>query len=209
MTSRGIGLCAVGIPIIDPLPADPCALQACFAGRLPLSAYFSAAAPLRACAATGVQSDARYTIQRDIDAAWTFRRILQVSIRKPRRKDDRHMYTHIHSAIETRSGEKAELVFNVTDHEGNAVDLSAASAEYRLARRAGEAAIAVYNSEENGGITLEGNLAKVMLDTNDVMQSGKPLLGDFFGQLRVTVDDRMLVAAEGVINIAPVILPAV
>lgn len=118
------------------------------------------------------------------------------------------MHTRIHPPIDIRSGETADLFFSVTDADGAGVDLAGASAEYRLARRAGERALLTLHSGENGGIALAGEVATVSLDTNVIVQNGKPLLGDFFGQLRLTLGERTLVVAEGVLCLHPVILPA-
>jgi hypothetical protein len=118
------------------------------------------------------------------------------------------MHTRIHPLIEVRSGETADLVFSVTDESGAGVDLAGASAEYRLARRAGERALLTLHSGAAGGIVLDGEAASVSLDTNALVQNGKPLLGDFFGQLRLTLGGRTLVVAEGPLCLHPVILPA-
>jgi hypothetical protein len=118
------------------------------------------------------------------------------------------MHTRIHPLIEIRSGEIADLVFSVTDQNGAGVDLAGASAEYRLARRAGERALLTLHSDESGGIALAGEVATVSLDTNALAQNGKPLLGDFFGQLRLSIGGRTLVVAEGPLCLHPVILPA-
>lgn len=123
-------------------------------------------------------------------------------------KDDSIMFTHIHGNIETRSGETAELIFNVTDKDGNAADLAGAAAEYRIARRAGDAALLTCTSAADGGIVIDDNAVTVTLDTAALTQDEKPMLGDFFAQLRITVGGRTLVAAEGPISILPVILPA-
>lgn len=118
------------------------------------------------------------------------------------------MHTSIHPLIEIRSGETAELVFTITDAAGASIDLGGASAEYRLARRAGERAALSLHSAADGGIALEDSAAIVSIDTAALVQNGKPLLGDFLGQLRLTIGGRTLVAAEGPLCLHPVILPA-
>lgn len=118
------------------------------------------------------------------------------------------MHTRIHPPVDIRSGEQADLVFSVTDESGAGLDLTGGMAEYRLARRAGERALLTLHSDGDGGIALAGEVATVSLDTNALVQNGKPLLGDFFGQLRLSLGGRTLVVAEGVLCLHPVILPA-
>lgn len=118
------------------------------------------------------------------------------------------MHTEIHPLLDMRSGERAVLVFNVRDGAGMPVDLSEAEAEYRIARRAGERALLTLHSGDGGGIALDGSAARVSIDTALLAQNGRALLGDFFAQLRLTVDEVTLIAAEGPLCIHPVILPA-
>jgi len=115
------------------------------------------------------------------------------------------MHTAIHPLIETHSGTRITIVFNVRDAAGNLLDLDEASAEYRLARRAGERALLSLNSGADGGILLDGSSVHIGLDT-DLLPGGA--LGDFFGQLRLTIGGQTLVAAEGPLCVHPVILPA-
>ncbi|MDP2204758.1 MAG: hypothetical protein Q8K65_00460 [Alphaproteobacteria bacterium] len=118
------------------------------------------------------------------------------------------MHTGIHPPIDIRSGEMAELVFTVTDGAGAGIDLGGAAAEYRLARRAGERALLTLHSGEDGGVTIDSETVTVSLDTAALVQNGKAMLGDFFGQLRLTIGGRSLVAAEGNLCLHPIILPA-
>ena len=113
------------------------------------------------------------------------------------------MQTSLHALIETHTGEDVELAFHVTDGAGGDVDLAEASASYKIARRAGDAALL---TKTNGnGITLEGAAATVSFNTSELAAEDAPLLGDFFGQLTLTIGGVTLVAAEGPIAIAPVI----
>ncbi|HRJ66925.1 MAG TPA: hypothetical protein PLW48_07280, partial [Alphaproteobacteria bacterium] len=118
------------------------------------------------------------------------------------------MHTAIHPLIDVRSGERFEIIFSVNDGAGAAITLDGAGAEYRLARRAGERALISLNSNAEGGITLAGSTAHITVDTAELSAGGKPMLGDFFGQLRLSIGGQTLVAAEGPICIHPVILPA-
>lgn len=118
------------------------------------------------------------------------------------------MHTAIHPLVEVRSGEIFTLVFNITDAAGQAVDLTDAAAEYRIARRAGECALVTLESSPAGGIIFTESAAHVGIDTAQLQSGSAPLLGDFFGQLRLTIGGQTLVAAEGPFCIHPVILPA-
>ncbi|MFN7115006.1 MAG: hypothetical protein ACK4PK_11685 [Alphaproteobacteria bacterium] len=118
------------------------------------------------------------------------------------------MHTGIHPPIDIHSGETAELVFTVTDGAGAGIDLGGAAAEYRLARRAGARAILTLHSGDSGNVAIDAETVTVSLDTGALVQNGQPMLGDFFGQLRLTIGGRTLVAAEGTLCLHPVILPA-
>lgn len=118
------------------------------------------------------------------------------------------MHTAIHPLVEVRSGETFTLVFNITDAAGLPLDLDGAAAEYRIARRAGERALVTRTSGPAGGIVFTESAAHVDIDTGDLQSGDAPLLGDFLGQLRLTIDAHTLVAAEGPLCIHPVILPA-
>lgn len=118
------------------------------------------------------------------------------------------MHTAIHPLIEARSGERFEIIFNVTDSAGDTAVLEGASAEYRIARRAGERALVSLTSGSEGGITLAGSAAQVSIDTNLLGAHGTAMMGDFFGQLRLSIGGQTLVVAEGPLCIHPVILSA-
>lgn len=114
------------------------------------------------------------------------------------------MRTSLHPLIETHTGEDVEISFHVTDGAGNDVDLAAATASYKIARRAGDAALL---TKTNGnGITLSDHTATIALNTAELTDGDAALLGDFFGQLTLTIGGVTLVAAEGPIAIDPVII---
>lgn len=110
------------------------------------------------------------------------------------------MHTVTHAPLSAKTGEPVRIVFTVTDLAGEAVALDGADAVYRLARRAGEAAILEVSSPD--GIMLGGNTAEVEFDTNDIADAGGPLTGDFTGQLTVTKDGAGLVVAEGIVRVS-------
>lgn len=204
----GIGIHAIGAAEPVAMGTGHRAIYARYSLQTTVFACHGSTADILAVAAAASEQSAIYARCVNLDAIWQRQRGLDIQIKSNGGKEDGHMYTHIHGTIEMRSGERAELVFNITDHDGATVDLTEASAEYRVARRAGEAALMVCTSEENGGIVMTGSAATVTVDTNTLAQGGKPLMGDFFAQLRITLDERMLIVAEGVINVAPVIGPA-
>ena len=113
------------------------------------------------------------------------------------------MQTSLHPLIETHTGEDVEIAFHVTDGAGNDVDLGAATASYKIARRAGDAA--VLTKTNGSGITLSDNTATVAFNTAELADGDTPLLGDFFGQLTLTIGGVTLVVAEGPIAVDPVI----
>jgi hypothetical protein len=108
-----------------------------------------------------------------------------------------------HPLIQTHSGEDIQLAFHVTDASGTALDISNAVASYKMARRAGDAALLV--KTENDAITRIGHIVTVSLNTADLEAAGQPLIGDFWGQLTLTLDGVTLVVAEGPLSVAPVI----
>lgn len=109
-----------------------------------------------------------------------------------------------HPLIQTHSGEDIRLAFHVTDVNGNALDITAAAAHYKIARRAGDAAL--LTKTEADDIALAGHIATVSLNTADLTAGGAPQIGDFWGQLTLTLDDMTLVVAEGPLSVAPVII---
>lgn len=109
------------------------------------------------------------------------------------------MHTQYHGLVQAHLGDVASLEFIVTDRGGNAVDLGAASAVYKLARAHGGTALLVLDGM--GGVSMQENVVTVDIDTGMIAQTG-----DFFGQLFVTIDGDTLVVAEGPVHVAPVIL---
>lgn len=207
MTGQSIGAQAIGFGAAAAARQTSAGQPAVFAAQIFLAAPLSPAAAAGALYVPGQSHIAIIAPHTNTAAIWAATHRLHISTHHDSRKDDSTMYTHIHGNIETRSGERAELVFSVTDKDGNAADLTDAAAEYRLARRAGDTALLTCHSEIGGGITIADNIVTVSFDTGTLTQAGKALLGDFFAQLRITVDERTLVVAEGPISIAPVILP--
>ncbi len=205
MTGRGIGLQAIGIADTHARTSPPHGKAAVFMRAAQVCAAFSKTAHAAAQYVTAQTMPGPYVHVARTGGIWAQRHILHI---KTDRKDRTTMHTHIHGNIEARSGEPVEIAFNVTDKDGNAIDMTTAMAEYRLARRVGDMALLTCSSGENGGITAEDNIVTVKFDTAILTQSGQPLLGDFYGQLRITLEGRMLVVAEGPVSIAPVILPA-
>ena len=108
-----------------------------------------------------------------------------------------------HALIRTHSGEDIALAFHITNTAGAALDISDAAAVYKIARRAGDAALLVKTQED--GITLAAATATVTLNTAELAAEGQPLLGDFWGQLTLTLNDMTQVVAEGPLSVAPVI----
>lgn len=113
------------------------------------------------------------------------------------------MHTAVHGLIRLKAGEPATLIFTVTDREGLPVDLSGAQARYKLARRAGDAALLTLT--DGGGIALAANVATVSLETAELTGPDGALTGDFLGQLTLVKDGAGLVVAEGPVSVEPVI----
>lgn len=113
------------------------------------------------------------------------------------------MYTVTHPLIDTKTGEPVTLAFHITNRAGAPLDVSAGSAVYKIARRAGETAILNVTGDD---IMLDGTTVTVSFNTGDIAQAGTPLMGDFLGQLTLTLDGVGLVVAEGPISIRPVIV---
>ena len=113
------------------------------------------------------------------------------------------MYTITHSLIETHSGEPVKIVFTVTDQAGAAVSVAGANATYKIARRPGGAAL--LTKTELDDITLSSNTATVEFSTTELDDGDELLIGDFFGQLKITKNGDGLIVAEGPLYVAPVI----
>lgn len=114
------------------------------------------------------------------------------------------MYTVAHELLAAKSGEPVRIVFTVTDQNGSAVSLAGASAAYKIARGAGDAALLTKTNPS--GITLSGNTATVEFLTSDIRDAaGNPLFGEFLGQLKITKGSDGLYVAEGPLLVEPVI----
>lgn len=114
------------------------------------------------------------------------------------------MYTITHELIKTHSGEPVKIIFTVTNQSGSAVTVAGAEATYKISRRDGNAALLTKTG--GGGITLSSNTAIVEFNTGELTDGGELLLGDFFGQLKITKNGDGLVVAEGPLHVAPVII---
>lgn len=114
------------------------------------------------------------------------------------------MYTVTHPLISAKSGEPVRITFTITDQAGNAVSMTGASATYKIARQADDAALLTKTSPT--AITLSSNTAAVNFNTGDLLDGSTPLLGDFIGQLTITKSGDSLVVAEGPLHVSPVIL---
>lgn len=113
------------------------------------------------------------------------------------------MYTVTHGLISTKTGEPVSLTFTITDESGTPVTVSGAQATYKIARRDGDTALLTMT--ETSGITLSSNTAVVAFNTGDLADGTGALIGDFFGQLRITKGGDGLVVAEGPLYVGPVI----
>lgn len=114
------------------------------------------------------------------------------------------MYTVMHELLAAKSGEPVRIVFTVTDQNGSAISLAGASADYKIARGAGDTALLAKTSPT--GITLSGNTATVEFLTSDIKDTNdNPLFGEFLGQLKITKGGDGLYVAEGPLLIEPVI----
>lgn len=114
------------------------------------------------------------------------------------------MYTVTHELLIAKAGEPVRIIFTVTDQNGAAVTLSGASAAYKIARGAGEAAI--LTKTDSSGITLSGNTATVEFSTGDIKDADSAqLFGEFIGQLKITKSGDGLYVAQGPLLIERVI----
>jgi|GEM_PF-1511789 len=108
-----------------------------------------------------------------------------------------------HTLVDTKTGDDISLVFDIRDAHGDAVDLTSASITYKLSRRAGDDSL--LTKTQDSGIACSGSVATVTFNTAEIAAEGAPLIGDFFGQLRVTLGGISQVVAEGPITIEPII----
>lgn len=98
--------------------------------------------------------------------------------------------------VDLYEGENGEITFKIMDAAGNAVDLSGATAAYKIARRGyGPGAVATY-ATGGSGITIEGNKVTVALAITDSL-----VAGTYDDQLTLTKDGKTVVASAGRFNI--------
>lgn len=99
--------------------------------------------------------------------------------------------------VDVYSGESVEIVFNVLDRKGAAVDLAGATVEYKIARRGyGYAAIGVYGA--GNGVSVTGNKITAAFDVVDSL-----VAGFHDDQLSITKDGKTIVASSGRFNVRP------
>lgn len=112
------------------------------------------------------------------------------------------MHTVMFEPVIAHADEPMELIFSVTDRDGNAVALAGASALFKIARTPDSAPLLVKTTDD--GIVLQDNTATVAFHTAELAdEEENALLGDFFAQLRIARDENSLVASEGRISILP------
>lgn len=113
------------------------------------------------------------------------------------------MYTVTHSLLRAKTGEPVKITFSVKDQNGNAVIVTGATATYKIARRIGETALLTKTDAD--GITLDNDTAVVEFNASELVDGATPLLGDFFGQLKIVKSGLGLIVAEGPLSIGAVI----
>lgn len=153
------------------------------------AACWMPAHPITACFAAATHFDATYTPLFNITGLF--------------KAEEPAMPALQHKLVDTKTGDDISLVFDIRDANGDAVDLTTAAITYKISRRAGDAAL--LTKTQDSGIARSGSIATVSFNTAEMTADDAPLIGDFFGQLRVTLNDISLVVAEGPIAIEPVI----
>lgn len=113
------------------------------------------------------------------------------------------MHTVTHGLLSAKTGEPVKITFTITDQNGDPVTVTGAAAIYKIARQAGQPAL--LTKTEADGITLLNDTAVVEFDSGNLVDGSTPVLGDFFGQLKIIKSGIGLIVAEGPISIGPVI----
>lgn len=118
------------------------------------------------------------------------------------------MYTVEHTRIDVKVGERIQLVFTITDADGISVDLSDATATYKIGRKPVRSDIAAsLTKTETDGIVFIDDTANVTFDVSDILDSnGRQLHGVLWGELYVEKDDVSLCVAQGEIEVSPRLL---
>lgn len=112
------------------------------------------------------------------------------------------MYTVFHAQVTAKVGEPIRIVYTVKDNAGATVDVSSGvTGTYKIARRAGEAALLTLTTE----LIFSGSTVTVAYNTNQVLSSTVQCLGDFFDQLKLVKTGDTLYICEGIVTIDPVI----
>lgn len=113
------------------------------------------------------------------------------------------MNTITFNTVEAHAGEPVEISFPLTDIDGADIDLTGAAAEFRIARRNGDAALLIVADDD---IDIAGSTVVASFQTADLVNGAlEQLTGRFFGQLFVTKSGDTLVVAEGFIIVRPII----
>jgi hypothetical protein len=96
-----------------------------------------------------------------------------------------------------------ELIFAVRDENGDTVNLTGASATFRLARHQNTPMI--LEKTLGDGIVIVGHEVKVSFNASEVEIAGTALKGDFVDQLVITKGGKSICVSEGRITIEPLI----
>lgn len=100
--------------------------------------------------------------------------------------------------VEATLGDDIEIAFTVKDRNDDLVDLTGATATFRVAKKGSTSHI--LEKTETDGITFASSVATVALNTEDL-----DCTGVFIGQLRITKSGKAMVAAEGEIRVGSLI----
>lgn len=102
-------------------------------------------------------------------------------------------------------GDDVEIAFTVKDRNDQDVDLTDATATFRLAEKGSRDSL--LELTEIDGITLSGATATCAFNTEDIQSISFEVnqIYNFTGQLRITINGKSMVASQGQINIGPLI----
>ena len=113
------------------------------------------------------------------------------------------MFAQEHVPLRIKMNEDVELIFTVTDEQGDAVSLVGATATFRVARHQNTPMILEKNN--SSGVTIVGHEVKVLFNASEIEVAGTALKGDFVDQLVITKDGKSICVSEGRITIEPLI----
>lgn len=113
------------------------------------------------------------------------------------------MFTAKHDEITAKVSEPVQITFEVTDKNGDPVNVSTATGSYKIAREIGQDALV--EKDTAPGLVFSGTQAIASFNTSELQENDEQAVGKFSDQLRITLNGDDLVVCTGRITVEEII----